>query len=77
MKNQWEISTGNVIVTTNRVCKACTVEIYGRKLEADLFVLDIREYDVILGMTCLSKYHAIIDCRIKKVTFKISHQPEF
>ena len=27
-------------------------------------------------MTWLSKYHAVIDCRNKKVIFRISHQPE-
>jgi len=34
-------------------------------------------YDVILGMTWLSKYHAVIDCRNKKVIFRIPRQPEF
>ena len=48
-----------------------------RKLEADLFVLDTIGYDVILGMTWLDKYHAVIDCRGKTVNFKISHQQEF
>jgi len=32
---------------------------------------------MILGMTWLSRYHAIIDCRNKKVIFRITHQPEF
>ena len=53
------------------------MELCGRKLEADMFVLDTGGYDVILGMTWLSKYHAMINCRNKKVIFKISHQPEF
>ena len=53
------------------------MELCGRKLEADMFVLDTGGYDVILGMTCLSKYHAVIDCRNKKVIFRIPHQPEF
>ena len=52
-------------------CELCC-----RKLEADMFVLDTRGYDVILSMTWLSKYHAVIDCR-NKVIFRISHQPEF
>jgi len=42
-----------------------------------MFVLYIRGYDVILGMTWLSKYYAVIDYRNKKVTFRIPHQPEF
>ena len=53
------------------------MELCGRKLEADMFVLDTGGYDVILGMTWLSKYHAVIDCRNKKVIFRIPHQPEF
>ena len=32
---------------------------------------------MILGMTWLSIYHAVIDCRNKKIIFKISHQAEF
>jgi len=39
--------------------------------------LDNRGYDVILNMTWLSRYHAIIDCRNKKVIFRIPHQPDF
>jgi len=29
---------------------------------------------VILDITWFSKYHAVIDCQDKKVTFRISHQ---
>jgi len=43
-------------------------------MEADMFVLDTKGYDVILGMTWLSKYHVVINCHNKKVIFKISHQ---
>ena len=32
---------------------------------------------MILDMTWLSKYHTVIDCRNKKVIFRISHQLEF
>ena len=42
-----------------------------------MLVLDTKGYDVILGMTWLSKYHAVIDCRNKKVIFRIPLQPEF
>ena len=42
-----------------------------------MIVLDTRGYDVILGMTWLSKYHAVIDCQNKKIIFKIPHQAEF
>ena len=42
-----------------------------------MLVLDTKGYDVILRMTWLSKYHAVIDCQNKKVSFRILHQPEF
>jgi len=74
---QWEISTRNGIITTNRVCKSCFVEVCGRKLSAYMFVIDTSGYDVILGMTPLSKYHAMVDCQSKSVVFRIPHQPEF
>ena len=77
MSDQWEISTGNGVVITNRICKACIVELCDRKLEADMFVLDTGEYDMILGMTWLSKYHAVIDCQKKKVIFRIPHNWSF
>jgi predicted aspartyl protease len=46
----WEISTGNGTIVTNKICKSCLVEISGRTLEADMFVLDTGGYDIILGM---------------------------
>ena len=66
MGDQCEISTWNGIVTTNIICKDCTVELCNRKLEVDMIVLDNRRYDVILSMTWLSRYHAVIDCRTRK-----------
>ena len=77
MDGQWEISTENGVVTTNRICKDYTVKLCNRKLKIDMIVLDTREYDVILGMTWLSRYHVVIDCRKKKVIFRIPYQLEF
>jgi len=56
MGDQWKISTGNGVVITNKIYKACTVKLCDRELKADMFVLDTGGYDVILGMTWLSKY---------------------
>jgi len=69
MNTPWEISTGNGIITTSRVCKSCYVVIYGREFTADMFMINTGGYDVILGMTWLSKYHAVIDCQSKSVIF--------
>ena len=57
MDTQWEINTGNGIITTSKVCKSCSVEVCGRELGIDMFVIDTGGYDVILSMTWLSKYH--------------------
>ena len=77
MNNHWEISTKNEVITTNRICKYYVVELSGRKLEADLLILDSGGYEVIIGMILLSKYHTVIDYRNKKVIFRIPNQPEF
>ena len=53
------------------------MELYNRTLAVDMLVLDTKGYNVIIGMTWLSKYHAVIDCRNKIVIFKILLQPEF
>ena len=42
-----------------------------------MIVLDTRGYDVILGMTWLSRYHTVNDCQNKNLIFRMSHQPEF
>ena len=74
MNSAWEISTGNGVIVTNRICKSCPVVISGRTLEADMFVIDTGGYDVILGMVWLSKHHAVIDSRSKVVVFRIPLQ---
>ncbi|KAL5557706.1 hypothetical protein UlMin_033917 [Ulmus minor] len=45
------------------------VVIFERELCADLVMLDMTDYDVILGMDFLSKYRAMIDCKAKTVGF--------
>ena len=39
--------------------------IKGRKLLADLVLLDVMDFDVILGMDWLSQHYAIVDCQRK------------
>ncbi|GAB2285598.1 hypothetical protein Dimus_020042, partial [Dionaea muscipula] len=64
-------------VEVNTVCKSCEVDIDGRLLQVDLRPLDIRGFDVILGMDWLSCHHAKVDCRGKRVIFSIPNHPEF
>ena len=46
------------------------VVISEQELCADLVMLDMSDYDVILGMDFLSKYEATINCKAKTVGFK-------
>ncbi|KAL5547285.1 hypothetical protein UlMin_006972 [Ulmus minor] len=49
------------------VCKSCVVMIESHRLLADLIVLSMTQFDVILGMDWLSKYQTIIDCHRARV----------
>ena len=69
---EWYISipTGiNQIATL--VCRRCPITLGHLVLPADLIVLDMKEFDIILGIDWLSEYYAFIDCRDKKVIFEI------
>ena len=57
------------VMYSDRVLRACPITVDDRELLADLIVLDMDEYEIILGMDWLSKYYAKIDCRKKIVVF--------
>ena len=57
--------------------KEIHVKVVGRELPVDLIVLEMVDYDVILGMDWLSKYNATILCRRKKVVFQPSEGEVF
>ncbi|XP_028090712.1 uncharacterized protein LOC114290912 [Camellia sinensis] len=59
------------------ICKPRVVSINDRKLLVDLTVLDMRNFDIILGMDWLASNYASVDCRGKRVVFQISNQLEF
>jgi len=61
----------------DRVFKNCWLLVDVVLLPVDLVELDIRDFNVILGMDWLSKYYATIDCYSKKVIFRPPNQPEF
>ena len=48
-------------------CRGCELEISGILLTVDLRVMDISEFDVILGMDWLTAYRVVIDCERKRV----------
>ncbi|GKV11326.1 hypothetical protein SLEP1_g22590 [Rubroshorea leprosula] len=64
-------------MTTREMCRTVDIYVDGRQLSASLFVLDISDSDIILGMDWLSKHFAFIDCHRKWVIFNIPGEPEF
>ncbi|KAL4016633.1 hypothetical protein IC575_024285 [Cucumis melo] len=60
--------SGEVLLSKEKV-KACRVEIANHVLDVTLLVLDMQDFDVILGMDWLSANHANIDCFGKEVVF--------
>ena len=50
------------------ICHGCELEISGILLTVDLRVMDMSEFDVILGMDWLTAYIVVIDCERRRVT---------
>ena len=50
------------------ICRGCELEIFGILLTVDLRVMDMSEFDVILGMDWLTTYSVVIDCERRRVT---------
>ena len=50
------------------ICRDCELEISGTLLIVDLRIMDMSEFDVILGMDWLTAYRVVIDCQRRRVT---------
>ena len=50
------------------ICRGCELEISRILLTVDLRVMDMLEFDVILGMDWLTAYRVVIDCECRRVT---------
>ena len=57
-----------VRVRIDQICRDCELEISGILLTVDLRVMDILEFDVILGMDWLTVHRVVIDCDHRRVT---------
>ena len=53
-------------VSVNLICLDCELDIFGILLTVNLRVMDMSEFDVILGMNWLTAYHIIIDCERRR-----------
>ena len=56
---------------------SCPISVVGRDLLAYLILLDVMDFEVILGMDWLARHYAILDCREKQVIFRIPGDSEF
>ena len=50
------------------ICRGCELEISGTLLTVDLRIMDMSEFDVILGMDWLTAYRVVINCERRRVT---------
>ncbi|XP_023520279.1 uncharacterized protein LOC111783587 [Cucurbita pepo subsp. pepo] len=57
--------------------KDCQLCVSNHMMDVTLIVLDMANFDVILGMEWLAKNHASIDCFNKEVVFRPPGQPSF
>ncbi|KAJ4820047.1 polyprotein [Rhynchospora pubera] len=65
----------NVLV--DRICRNCRIQIAGRTLPANLVVLDMQDFDILLGLDWLTTYHAVVDCKNHSVRFGKSDTEPF
>ena len=49
------------------ICRGCELEISGILLRLDLRVVDMKEFNVILGMDWMMSHQVVIDCERRKV----------
>ena len=50
------------------ICRGCELEISGTLLTVDLRIMDMSEFNVILGMNWLTVYRVVINCERRRVT---------
>ncbi|XP_070025077.1 uncharacterized protein [Nicotiana sylvestris] len=68
------ILVGDSIIE-DHVYRSCVVIIGDPETHVDLLLLDMVDFDVILGMDWLSPYHAILDCHAKTVNLALLGLP--
>ena len=64
------VSSPGGLISSSVVCPGCTVSIGGDDFVANLMVIPLPVFDVILGMDWLHRYRAVISCFWKTVTLE-------
>ena len=70
------LPSGDVLVSTHWL-QAIPMLVSNQELYVDLIMLNLHDYDVILGIDFLSKYNATIECRHRRVVFRLTDNDEF
>ena len=60
-------SSLGIRVRIDQICRECELEISDILLTVDLRVMDISDFDVILGMDWLTAHRVIIDCDSRRI----------
>ncbi|XP_074342902.1 uncharacterized protein LOC141680626 [Apium graveolens] len=67
---------GNSVVISD-VYRECLIAVGDRNYKVNLLLMEMHDFDVILGMDWLSEHRATIDCQGKRVIFGDADKPEF
>lgn len=62
-------------LVVEHVYQSCVIYVAGKETLVDLKVLDMTNFDVILGMDWLAFFHASLDCFSKIVKISFSGEP--
>nr|GEX63854.1 reverse transcriptase domain-containing protein [Tanacetum cinerariifolium] len=68
-----KMADGNLI-STNTVIQGCTLTLLDQPFEINLMPIKLGSFDIVIGMDCLSKYHAKIICDEKVVYIPIEDE---
>ena len=55
-------------LSVDLICRSCELEISRILLTVDLRLMNMSEFDIILGMDWLTAYRVVIDCERRRVT---------
>ncbi|XP_070021867.1 uncharacterized protein [Nicotiana sylvestris] len=62
-------------VIVDRIYGSCVVTFCGFETSENLMLLDMIDFEIILGMDWISPHHAVLDCHAKTVTLAMSGLP--
>ncbi|XP_070031485.1 uncharacterized protein [Nicotiana tomentosiformis] len=58
-------------IVVDQIYRSCVVTFCGYETRADLLLLDMTDFKILLGMDWLSLYHVVLNCHAKTVTLAI------